>query len=222
MRRARSTTHRPGATRPPKRGGVGGEARLSAAAGSGQRQEPGLRQQPLDLCQFRLSADEGRELGREVVGDPVERLQRRERARQVRVGDLEDLLGAGQVPETVAPEVDERHPGRQGVVHDFGSGPRHDGLAAVGNGPEPGRPDDGRSGVAAPHGPRPRRCGGPSAPGSALGLTTAPGPGPVARRPPRLPRPMPWRRRPRRCRPRPVPPARKPEWAAMAAARICS
>lgn len=120
------------------RGGVGGEARLPAAARSGQRQEPDFRQQAFHLDQFHLSADERCELGREVVGHPVERLQRRERARQPGVGDLEDVLGAGQVPEPVAAEIDECRSVRQGVEDELGGRPGNDRLAAVGNGSQAG------------------------------------------------------------------------------------
>ncbi len=160
---------------------MGGQTGLATAPGPGQRQQPHRGQEAGHLGQLLLAADEGGQLGGQVVGHPVQRAQRWEGAGKVGVVDLEDLLGPGQVPQPVAAKVEQRHAVGQGVAHQLGRGPGHHRLAAVGHGPEPGRTDDGRARVPAlvglrlpgvhGHAHADRLAGGPRLPGQGqLGL----------------------------------------------------
>ena len=79
----------------------------------------------------RLPADEAGELHRQVVGVAVEGAQRRELAAQIRVAQLVDLLGAGEVTHPVGAEVGQAGPRRQVAGHQVGARTRQQDLAAV-------------------------------------------------------------------------------------------
>src|SRR5262245_26314143 len=70
----------PGAVEPTVReagSGLNGEPGLAAAAGAGQGDQPLLAQESLDRGQLVAAADEAGELGRQIVGEYVERPWRR-------------------------------------------------------------------------------------------------------------------------------------------------
>ena len=89
------------------RGAPDGERRLARAARAGERQEPdgAVRQAIRDLRDLARPADQRgdprRQVGRPRPGGD----QRREVATEVGVDELEEMLGAAEVPEVVLAEV---------------------------------------------------------------------------------------------------------------------
>ena len=107
------------------------EARLAEAAHAEQRQQPRLTEPLLGLRHFALAADERRGLLRQVVRRRLERAQRRKLLPEVRMQDLVDVLGRGQVLQPDAAEIAQRDPRGQALAEgiDHGVGKQH--LAAV-------------------------------------------------------------------------------------------
>jgi hypothetical protein len=66
-----------------------------------------LLEELMDLGDLRRAADELRELLGEVAGGGLQRPERREVRREVRMPDLEDVYRRAQVLETVLAEIDE-------------------------------------------------------------------------------------------------------------------
>ena len=113
------------------RGQLEGQPGLARTPGAGQRQHSGPGEELVEHGELGLASDEARELHRKVVRDIVECAKRGEVGFQVRVKDLEDVLGPSEVLETVRAEVLEADAVRQivddEVVHDLGE----DDLTAV-------------------------------------------------------------------------------------------
>ena len=141
-----------------------------------------------------------------LFGQRVERAQGREARGKRGVGELEDLLGAGQVAEAQRAQCPQARPLGEGIGDELMGGARDERLAAVGDSAQPRaaveRRADVVSGVAKHRLAAVERRSAPEArshratPLSGVGAgvrarTTGPG------RPPR--------RRRRRCRPRPAP-----------------
>jgi hypothetical protein len=97
--------HTVGMVLEPPGGKLEGEACLPAAAGTGERQHPDLGEQLAQHGEFGLATHEAREVDGKVVRDVVERAQRREPNGQVRVDELEHVLGSAQVAEAMGAEV---------------------------------------------------------------------------------------------------------------------
>ena len=113
-------------------GGDGqGEAGLADPGRTGQRHQPLACQQAAHVGDLAGPPDQRRELDRQVVAERVERPQRRERRRQVRVDELPDVLGASEVLEAVQAEIDQRRPGREAVGDQRRGRRRHQHLTAV-------------------------------------------------------------------------------------------
>ena len=77
----------------------------------------------------------------EVVGDRVQRAQRRILPPQAGMADLEHLLGPAEVLQPVGAEVDQRHPVGQVVPGQVGGRTRAEDLPAVRDGSQPRRAD---------------------------------------------------------------------------------
>ena len=119
------------------------EPGLAGAARPGQAQQPGPGQQRHGLAELLVAADEGRELGRQVVRPGVQRPQRREVGRHAIDDELGEALRGAQVLQPMLPEVAEgdavgQRPGDEGP----GLITEQD-LAAVGDRGDPRRPVDG-------------------------------------------------------------------------------
>jgi hypothetical protein len=85
------------------------ETGLPGAAGPGQREQPGLVQEGLDLSDRLLSSDEPAHLRRQVVGPGVQRAQWRERRGESLDGELEQPFRVGEVLQPVLAEVGDLH-----------------------------------------------------------------------------------------------------------------
>ena len=94
--------------------------------------------------QLPVTADEGGQLGREIVRQRrvVQRAQRRELSWQARRLQLEDLLRAAQVLQPVHTEIPQRRAGRKRVAHQRRRRLREQDLTAVRDGRHPGGPVD--------------------------------------------------------------------------------
>ena len=106
------------------------QPRLARAAGAGERQQPRPVQQrhrAVDLG----PPDERRQLGRQVVGREIERLERGKRGLQTVGLDLVQPLRAREVLEPVLAEVEQGDPGAD-LARDDARRIREDDLAAVG------------------------------------------------------------------------------------------
>ena len=134
---------------------------LAAAPRGQDRQQPGLREEPFGLGQFRLPPDEIGQLDREVVGDGVERGERGEVVGESGDDELVHVLGPGQVLEAVLAHVADRDPVGQPILHQLPRRTRQHGLPAVGDRPQPGRPVDRRPVVVAQLAGRRCPCAGP-------------------------------------------------------------
>ena len=84
-----------------------GEAGFAGPSGSGQGQEAGLVEGISHGAQLFIPTYEARELGGQVVGEPLQRAQRGETVGEIRVGRLVDVLGTSQVLEPVGPQIEE-------------------------------------------------------------------------------------------------------------------
>jgi hypothetical protein len=133
------------------RGGPDCEPCLAGPTGSGQRDEADVVvvEALADRLELGVAADERRRLGREVVRPEVERGQRRELRRQVRVRDLEDALRPAQVLESMLTQVAQRDAARQPATDERGGRVRQQDLAAVTGRHDPRRPVDGGPEVVA-------------------------------------------------------------------------
>ena len=108
------------------------QAGLARAARSGQGQQARLGQPGGRVGQLVLAADEGRDLGRQVVGPAVERADRPGIISQP--VDLEDRQAfRPEVLEPVLTHVAGPDPGRQAARDEGQGGRRQDHLAAVGS-----------------------------------------------------------------------------------------
>jgi hypothetical protein len=111
-----------------------GQSGLSAATGSGQRQQVGVRQQSLHRGHRLLPPDEARQLHGQVVGERFQGAQGRKVGGKARVEKLEDPLGLLQVLEAVGAQVPQAHASRQMVPHPIGGRLRQQHLTSVGHG----------------------------------------------------------------------------------------
>ena len=96
-----------------------------------------------------VSADERRELDREVVRVRVERAQLRMRGGQVRVDDLPHALRPAEVLQAVHPEVGQARLLRQAVDDEPRGRVRHEDLVAVADRAQPRASDHGLTEVVA-------------------------------------------------------------------------
>ena len=127
-------------------GGFGGalerEPRLSAAPGAGQRDQPVVLDELGELGELRLAGDERRQLHRQVVRECVQREQRREPIREIRVTQLPHPLRTTETFEPVRAEIAQHHAVGQTIDHEIVRGARQHGLSAMGGVPEPRTADD--------------------------------------------------------------------------------
>ena len=126
------------------------QARLPGPARAGEGEQPGRGEQSGRLGELGVAADEGGQLGGEVVGSRVERPQRRELGRQAIAEDLDDADRRAQVLEPVLAEVDQpdavdRMIDQQVTGHRGGED-----LTAVGDRRDPRRAVDAESDQALP------------------------------------------------------------------------
>jgi len=121
-------------------GHLEGQPGLACPAGPGQRDQAGGSGQGPDFCQLPVTADEGRQLGREIVRQRrvAERAQRREFGSQARRLQLEDPLRASQVLQPVDTQVPQRRARRKRVANQGRRRLREDDLPAVRDGCQPG------------------------------------------------------------------------------------
>jgi hypothetical protein len=98
-----------------------GEAGLAGAAGAREGEEAHLLpvEQPSGGSQLVFAADEGRGLGGQVMGAEIQGAQRREVDAEIRMQQLEEALGAGEVFELMPAQIAEAHALRQVVAHQF-------------------------------------------------------------------------------------------------------
>ncbi len=115
------------------------EARLADTARSGKGEHRRLAQAFLGLGDLRGAPDEARQLAREVVGGRVQRSDRREVGPQPWRHDLEDALGSVESLEPMRPEILERDPRGHGCGAQDADRIRHEDLAPVAGGADPGR-----------------------------------------------------------------------------------
>ena len=97
------------------RGDLHGETGLAHAAGAGQGDERRLVERRRERDDLVLAPDERRELRRQVAGVRLQRPERRELDGQLRMHDLEDVLGSRQVAEAVLPEIEQLDPAAQRI-----------------------------------------------------------------------------------------------------------
>ena len=90
-----------------------------------------LFDQRSDFGDFRLAADEGRNLRRQIVGEMFERSQRRKVGNEVWCEQLVDALRLREVFETVLPEIAQAALRGQIVNDQLGAGTREEHLSAV-------------------------------------------------------------------------------------------
>ena len=81
------------------------EAGLADAADTGQREESPFAERTRDLCDILIASDERTDLCRQVARERVQRLQSWEVAEELRMHELEDALGPGEIAEAMLPEV---------------------------------------------------------------------------------------------------------------------
>ena len=113
------------------------EAGLARAAGAGERDEPRLAEQPLELGQIAFAPDEGIHLSRKIVGQHFQRTQRRKILAQTGRDELVDVLGRDEIAQPTLAEIAQAHPLRQHEA--FLRGPREERLFAVARGQDPRR-----------------------------------------------------------------------------------
>src|SRR4051794_13319831 len=88
--------------------GLQGETGLASPTGSRDGDEPGGRKQLAHGGQVVGAADEGAQLDGQVVGDELERQQRRELLFVAGMTKLIHVLRAAKVAKPVAAEIDDR------------------------------------------------------------------------------------------------------------------
>ena len=133
------------------------EAGLAAAARAGERDQAVVGQQSATVVELALAADEAGELGRQVVGQRVERAQRREaRAGSAGMGELEDALGPARGPAGDARRDRRARLAARRVGQQVGGGAARSAPGRRGPAPRsraqrmtPGRRSSARRGVAA-------------------------------------------------------------------------
>ena len=127
-------------------GGVGGalerEPRLSAAPGAGQRDQPVVLDELGELGELGVAGDERRQLHRQVVGECIQRTQRREPISEIRVTQLPHPLRTTETLEPVPAQIAQHHVVGQTIDHEIVRRARQHGLSAVGGVPEPRAADD--------------------------------------------------------------------------------
>ena len=131
-----------------------------------QRHQPLAVEQDRDTRRSRpVSPDERCQLDRQVVAERVERAQRRERRRQIRVNHLPDVLGPPEVLETVPAQVEQGRAGRKAIGDQLRRRRRHQDLTAVPAVADPAATVERRDRRSdAGRGAAPRRCAPRSAP----------------------------------------------------------
>ena len=222
---ASSTSHAPSAEprqhlgrRPAAPGGSCRPRRRPSASPPGRLAKPAG-----DLRQLALAADERAHLQRQV---PRERVQRPQRRRTAPSPTWNTCIGRSRSRSRCSP----RSTSAASASHQLGRRLRAQHLPAVADRHQPGRPVHRRAEVVPVPELSPRRCAGPSAPGSASPSATPRPPAPAGRRAPPRPPPTPARTRRRTRRPSsrtPYPPcastaARSSSSWRASAARIAS
>ena len=107
------------------------QTRLSDAPCARDRHHPDVFQRGHDPFELRASANERGQLHRQVARVGVERTQRREVGRQVRVRDLDDALRSTEVAQSVLAEIAQRDLRADVIAHEIGAGGRRHDLSAV-------------------------------------------------------------------------------------------
>jgi hypothetical protein len=100
--------------------GMQGQTDLAAAAGPGQRDQPGFGDQHGQLGQFGVAGHEASQLDRQVVPVGAQRAQRREGGVQVPMAQLPHVLGRSRVRQPAPAEVGQVRARRQIVGHQRG------------------------------------------------------------------------------------------------------
>lgn len=116
------------------RGELDRQARLAGSAGTTERHQAVPGQEAPDRRHLRFPTDEARDLDGQVVRQPLEGPQRREPRGQVRVHNLEDVLGTPEVLEAVWPQVQQLGTGREVAMHQCPRGFGDQNLTAVSGG----------------------------------------------------------------------------------------
>ena len=143
------------------------EPRLPAAAGTGEREHAGLAEELAQHRELGFAPDEAGELHRQVVGEVVDRSQRREVVAELGVHELVDVLGPAEVLQPVYAEVAQRRAVRQPVADELARRLRQHDLAAVPGVAQAGGAVQSRARRSCPRlGAGPRRCGCPCAAGA--------------------------------------------------------
>ena len=106
------------------------------------------------LAEQRLAPEERRRLRRQVVRPHVESRQRRERVRQARPHQLEEVLGGGEVLQAVRAEVTQVHVVAERPCHEVGDRRGQQDLPTVRRGHHARGSIDGRAVIVAPAGLR--------------------------------------------------------------------
>jgi hypothetical protein len=130
-------------------GGPDPQPGLPGSPDPGQGDQPVGAEQLRHFLELRLTSDETGEGLRQVVAVDRQRPQRRKGGGQGGMGDLEHVLGTGEVGQAVLAEIEEAHVGRQVVADDLVGRARDDDLATVGHRHQAGDPVEGRSEVVA-------------------------------------------------------------------------
>ena len=123
-------------------GHMQGQAGLAGATGSGEREQAdtGLFQPAADLRRQRFATDERRQLRRQVMGLPVQTLERREVRGKTGGGELKDMLDFAQVAQPMLAEIDEL----EGISAGRGPAPVAGWLRSAESGHRRRRPGAGR------------------------------------------------------------------------------
>ena len=122
-------------------GGMDSQARLARAPGACESYESILFQNGSQFGELGVAADQGRELGREVVGEGVEGAQPRELVVQVGMAELPHSLRSPEVLQAVRTQVAEIGVVGKAVCDKVSGGAGQNGLAAVGDPPQAGAAD---------------------------------------------------------------------------------
>ena len=114
------------------------QPRLARPTRPDQGDQPMLLEQGGDLAELLVTADEARQLYRQVRAARAERAERGERTREVLDDHLVHLLGSVDIAQAVGAQVDQLDGRRQPIAGEDGGDRRADDLAAVGDGEDPG------------------------------------------------------------------------------------
>jgi hypothetical protein len=122
--------------------GLQGKPGLARPTGSRDGDQSGGRKQLAHRGQVVGAADERAQLDRQVVGDELERPQRRELLFVAGMAKLIHVLRAAEVAKPVAAEIDDRSAVGQALDDEIMGRARQQNLSAVSDCPEAGAPDD--------------------------------------------------------------------------------